>query len=308
MKKLADGDTIALVAPAFHAAPEIWDGAEAALRARGFQVKCFGREAVPEGRFAAPDAARAGFLQAAFEDRETAAILAVRGGCGCSRLLDHLDFARIAANPKPFVGYSDATVLLVALASRAAMPAFHGPMGVDLARDGAGLDGLLGVLTGADETLLLDPLPGTVLREGRAEGALFGGNLAVLVSMIGTPEFEMPEGAVLILEEVNEFGYRIDRALTHLKRAGIFARAGAVLVGKTSVTDVTEDGAMRDLIADYLADISGPVATDLDFGHQAPLLTLPHGHRLSLSVTREAIRLDFPGLWRAGTGRVLAAE
>src|SRR5204863_6618808 len=142
-----------------------------------------------------------------------------RGGYGAMRLLPHLDPELLRANPKPIVGFSDATALL-AFAARAGVAAVHGPVITQLARlpeeDRAGLFGLLerpgpGLLcSGLDA-----PVP------GRVQGPLVGGNLEVFSRLLGTPHLPDLVGAVLFFEDLGERPYRVDRLITHLDLAGV---------------------------------------------------------------------------------------
>ena len=310
MTPLRPGDSFGLVAPSFAADPSIWTGCRALLQARGFDVIFFGQEATPDGRQAASDGARAAHLHAAFADPRVAAVLSLRGGCGASRLLDRLDFKAIGAADKPFIGYSDATALHMALRSQAELVSFHGPMAGDLAdyADSDSRDALLDTLTGAHSGVSLTALPNHG-KPGRAEGLLVGGNLSVLTSLIGTPEFDIPNGAILLLEDVGEPDYRLDRALVQLARSGVLERCAAVLFGETTVAPGPVDIALPEIATPHLAAISGPVAFGLPVGHLRRNITLPLGTRVVLEVAEGTARLDWPDLWTgAAAGRRFAAE
>ncbi|MEM8957013.1 MAG: LD-carboxypeptidase [Pseudomonadota bacterium] len=310
MTPLRPGDSIGLVAPSFAADPSVWTECRALFQARGFDVIFFGYDAIPEGRMAAPDAIRAAHLQAAFADPRTAAVLCLRGGCGASRLLDRLDFDVIAASRKPFIGYSDATALHMALRSRAGLASFHGPMAGDLVGygDSESLDALLDTLTSAQSGMALTAQPDHA-RPGHAAGPLVGGNLSVLTSLIGTPEFDMPEGAILLLEDVGEPDYRLDRALVQLIRSGVLARCGGVLFGDTIVAPGPIDTSLPEIAAPYLTALEGPVAFGLPVGHLRRNITLPLGTHVALDVSPGVVRIDWPDLW-SGTApnRRFAAE
>lgn len=309
MRPLCPGESIGLVAPAFAAPPSVWTACRDLFRARGVDVIFFGATDAADGRHAAGDAARAAHLHAAFADPKVGAVLALRGGCGGSRLLDLLDFDAIARTPKPFVGYSDATALHMALRTRAGLASLHGPMAGDLVGhgDGPSLDALLDTLTGARCGVALAPSGPT--RDGAVEGPLVGGNLSVLVSLIGTPEFDIPEGAVLLLEDVGEPDYRIDRALVQLRRSGVLARCSAVLFGETELAPGPVETSIPAVTGPHLDAVSGPVAYGLPIGHLARNITVPLGTRVQVSVSPDKVRLDWPTLWsKAENPRRFAAE
>lgn len=309
MKKLSENSAIGLVAPAFAAEDAVWDECAKAFQHRGYAVKEFGRFEDPDGRFAGTDSARANHLQRAFADPEVAAIVAVRGGSGCSRMLDHLNFNRIAQTPKPFVGYSDITALLVALHSQVGLIGFHGPMAVDIhgKRSEYSIQGLLDVLEGRRSTWTFDE-DFRCARAGKVTGTIFGGNLSVFESLIGTPEFVMPSNAILLLEDLNEYDYRIDRALVHFRRAKVFDSCVAVLLGKSVLAgDDSEDGFME-LALQHLEQFPGPIAAGLPFGHTHRQATIPFGASVNLSVSGDAVRLDFAQIWDSALNSQIAAE
>ena len=310
MTPLRPGDSFGLVAPSFAADRHVWTECRALLQARGFDAIFFGHDAPPDGRMAATDATRAASLQAAFADPRVAAVLCLRGGGGASRLLDRLDFDAIAATPKPFVGYSDATALHMALRNRAGLVTFHGPMAGDLTgyRDGASLDALLDTLTDTRHGVSLPAQPGTD-KPGGAAGMLVGGNLSVLTSLIGTPEFDIPEGAILFLEDVGEPDYRLDRALVQLASSGILARCGALLFGETTVAPGPVETSLAEIARPHLSSCDGPVAFGLPAGHLRRNITLPFGTQVTLKIGDGTVRLDWPELWSGtASGQHIAAE
>jgi muramoyltetrapeptide carboxypeptidase len=162
----------------------------------------------------------------------------MRGGYGTPRLLDSIDFELLAANPKPFVGYSDITALHLAISRYAGFVTFHGPMlNADLLGTSnsplshhcsACCSGQQGRWQCAGAPAAY---PLTTIEPGIASGRLLGGNLSMIAAVMGTP-FELDaEGIILFIEDVNEPLYRIDRLLTHLRLAGKLAQVRGVLVG-----------------------------------------------------------------------------
>jgi muramoyltetrapeptide carboxypeptidase len=238
----------------------------------------------------------------------------VRGGYGSGRVADLLDYALIARNAKIFVGYSDITNLLMPMHGKAGLVTFHGPVGTDLAsrRSEASIACLFEVLGGVRRCHHLDPAQVDVLRPGTASGPLVGGNLSVLSTMVGAPGFRIPPGAIVFLEDVNEFMYQQDRCLVHLRRAGVFDSAAAVLIADTPVKDPGCDNSLglsyRDMVAGALRGFPGPVVCQVPCGHTDTQLTLPFGAHADLTAAPDGVRLEFtcpfdPGARNSGPPR-----
>ena len=246
-RPLVPGDRVAIVAPASPFDRDRLDQGVAEIERFGLTP------VVTEGVFArhgylAGDArSRAAALTDAWRDPSVAAVMGARGGYGSAQLLPFLDadIARDAA--KPFIGHSDLTALLVYLTTLCGTVCFHGPMVVNLSRGEAGYD------RDSFRRCLMTPAPVGELtadgldtfRAGEASGPLLGGTLTQLVASFGTPyAFAPPAGYVLLLDEVAERPYRIDRMLTQLTASGVLARAAAVVCGGVSRlrrTDGTTD-------------------------------------------------------------------
>ncbi|QIE56071.1 LD-carboxypeptidase [Pikeienuella piscinae] len=310
LRPLEAGDLIGLTSPSFRPDPSVWRGSRASIEAHGYGTAFFGEDEAPNGRYAGAPEMRAAHLMAAFEDTSVAAVICTRGGAGASDIIDHLDFDRIAANPKPFVGYSDATALLMALGGRAGTPVFHGPMAVDLAKgeDAAGAAELFAMLAGARDIVEMKSRGAAPNRPGVVAGRVVGGNLAVLESLIGTPEWDVPEGAILLLEDINEYGYRVERALGHLGRAGVLSRCAAVLFGRSVLADDPDPAAFVRRAAARMEGFAGPLAFDLPFGHAGRQATIPLGVDARLEVSADGARLTYEGIWRRAAAPRIAAE
>jgi muramoyltetrapeptide carboxypeptidase len=233
---------------------------------------------------AGADALRAADFTAAWIDPDVAAVWAVRGGYGSQRMLDHLDWTVLrAAGRKHLVGFSDLTALHHRLGRELGQVTIHAPgaAAVGQLRDGPTAEALRRLLHEA-------PAPGTLLAAGRmlvpgsAAGRLWGGNLSVLASDVGVEP--PPVGpSVLVLEEVGEPAYRVDRWLTQLRRAGWLDGVRGVLVG-----DV---GAGSAAMAERLDDLGIPVVVDGPFGHEDRNVALPLGADVRLEATATGGRL-----------------
>lgn len=227
---------------------------------------------------------------------EVRAILFTRGGYGVQRVTPRLDPAELAARPKIHCGFSDLTAL-AGLLGRCGLPFFHGPMvAADLARprDHLSASFFPAMLEGRGPRELWLP-ESDVLAPGTAEGPLVGGCLSLLAALVGAPEEPEYDGALLLLEDLNEEAYRIDRMLATLQRAGRFDRLKGILVG--GLRNITFGGAgdeerLRHLLVERLAGLGIPVAAGLPFGHALPNVTLPLGARATWNGSRKVLRFE----------------
>jgi muramoyltetrapeptide carboxypeptidase len=225
---------------------------------------------------AGADALRAADLAAAWTDPNVAAVWAARGGYGSQRILDLLDWAALrAAGPKHLVGFSDLTALHGRLGRELAQVTVHGPGAASVAqlRDPPTVESVRRMLLGFPSVDMV-LAEGRTLVPGDAEGRLRGGNLSLLVSDIGV-EPPPEDDTILLLEEVAEPAYRIDRYLTQLLRAGWLDRVRGVLVG-----DV---GAGWPAVADRLGERGVAVVVDAPVGHSDRNLALPLGADVRLA-------------------------
>lgn len=303
MRPLERGDTIGVVAPAFAADSSVYDVACDKLQNLGFGVKFFGIPSEPFGRMSAPDSVRAEALHKAFRDPTVGAILCGRGGYGSGRLADHLDTDLIAAHPKPFVGYSDITNLLVLLENEANLVGFHGPMLSDLASKGDewSWHNLLGILQGQITQYEMDSSNFTMLVPGCGQGRLVGGNISILCAMAGaglTP----PDGDVIVfLEDVGEFMFRLDRSLVQLSRLGLFERARGIMIADMQLKDRGDDNSLglslETVLGEHFGTLGIPVGIDLPCGHTHRQMTLPVGADCVLNLSQERCSIEFAGVW-----------
>jgi muramoyltetrapeptide carboxypeptidase len=244
----------------------------------------------PEGSpLAADDATRLQDLQTAFAEPRWRAVFCVRGGYGTTRLLRHIDWSALRRDPKPIVGYSDVTALLAAASKELGLVGFHGPMVATTAALDAGQacwEQQRALLFQCDRAVELplvpatDAAPSRSLVGGAAEGPLVGGNLSLVAALLGTPWQIDARGAILCLEDIGEPPYRIDRMLTQLRDAGVFAQAAAVALGDFRQPDlgpVAEHAPTVATLRERLGDLPIPVAMGLPFGHRKASWTLPIG-------------------------------
>lgn len=259
---------------------EDFDAGVAWLRER-YEVRCDADIFARQGYLAGGDARRARELRDAIADPDAAAILCARGGYGATRLLAQLDPEEVARNPKWLIGFSDVTALH-ALWARAGIASWHASMVLALGRADdeerrawvRALEGELPTLEGLE----------SIGRGGEARGPLIGGNLAVLTALLGTPHAPPIDGAVLLLEDVGERPYRVDRMLTSLRLAGWFERVAAVVVGEFVQCHEGEEGVtVEDVLRERLGDLEVPVLLGVPSGHGERNVALPLGRVASVS-------------------------
>ena len=294
--------TIALIAPAGPAELDV-EKAEQWVRNRGYNLRIFPGVFERDGYLAGSDDTRLNDLHAAFADPDIDAIFCLRGGYGTPRLLDRLDFDLLRDNPKPFVGYSDLTAVHLAISRYAGFVTFHGPMlNADLLGDKlqpteSSLFNMLRGQLGAG-SVLAHPVayPLTTIAPGIACGRLLGGNLSMIAAVMGTP-FEIDaDGIILLIEDVNEPIYRIDRLLTHLRLAGKLAQVAGVLVGDVAGVDKV---ALERLLKQTFEPLCIPVLSGWRSGHCDPNLTLPMGALVRLDAGEQRVVLEQDVVFKA---------
>ncbi|AHW20239.1 muramoyltetrapeptide carboxypeptidase [Salmonella enterica] len=229
-------------------------------------------------------------------------VMPVRGGYGASRLLDRIDWQSLASrqqrNPLLICGHSDFTAIQAGLLAQANVITFSGPMLA--ANFGAET---LNTFTEQHFWLALRKAQFTVEWQGdgpqcNAQGTLWGGNLAMLISLIGTPWMPTIDKGILVLEDVNEHPFRVERMLLQLEYAGILNRQSAIVLGSFSGAAPNEYDAGYSLESVYAflrSRLSVPLITGLDFGHEQRTVTLPIGANATLKNTRQGTQLTLSG-------------
>jgi muramoyltetrapeptide carboxypeptidase len=271
---------VGICAPSGWSKPDRLGAGIAVLQEAGLRVKVGRSIFARDGSAAGSAAERAADLNALIADPEVDLILAARGGFGASRLLPLLDLGPLRDRPKPIVGFSDITALHLAWA-RAGVGSVHGPM----AEDAAELPGLLERLRRVAGPVAqpTDAPALATLRPGRAEGVLVGGNLSLLAAACGTPWQLDARGAILLVEDLNEAPYRIDRMLTQMAQAGALRGIAGAVVGELVGCDPAEAGgplpSALEVFARRLADLGVPAFAGLAFGHGRRRLAIPLGVR-----------------------------
>ncbi|HXU74752.1 MAG TPA: LD-carboxypeptidase [Polyangia bacterium] len=282
--RLRAGARVAVVAPAGPVPRDTFAAGAAILGARYSLVhdeRVFARE----GYLAGGDDARAGELMRALGDPSVAALFCARGGYGLMRILPRLDAAAFARAPKLIVGFSDVTALHL-WAWRAGVTSLHAPVITQLGHLPA--DDAAALFDACESSAPPAPIAGLRVLDagpgGAVEGPLVGGNLEVLTRLVGTPWAPVLDGAVLLLEEIGERPYRIDRQLTQLRLAGVLDRLAGVVLGDF-VGCAEKDASPPDaeaVLAERLAGHGIPLLAGAPIGHAARNRAVPHGARVRL--------------------------
>ena len=309
--RLRPGDTVGLIEPAGFTDDEfdlqlVMDG----IRAMGLNPKPAPHLMARYGYLAGKDEARAADVNAMFADRDVRAIFAVRGGWGCARILPHLDWDVIRANPKLLTGFSDITALHMAIAARAGFTTIHGPnaasawgkLSLDSFRAVAFEGGTPTYQTpeGTEDRIVQRNGRIRTLRAGKANGRQLGGNLTVLTALMGTPYLPRFDGAILFLEDVDEAEYRIDRMLTQLALGGVLGRVAGVVFGFCS--DCRARGpsyggfTLSEVLKQHLEPLGVPAFQGALIGHIPNQFSIPLGVRAEIDAAAGTIRLLEPAV------------
>ena len=304
-QRLRKGDAVTVVAPARVGYERIeLEYAGDILRALGLEPRFGGNIGKRFGYLAGLDAERAHDINQAFADPAIKGVFAMRGGWGSGRLLPLLDYRAMTDNPKILLGYSDITALLLAAYRRSGLVGVHGPnilsdwnpFVVDLLQrllfEGEEIE----YRPQRPQTDSLATLEGRIqtLVPGSARGRLIGGNLTVLAALVGTPYLPQLDGCLLFLEDVHEPVYRIDRALTQLRLAGLLERANGIIFGAFRDIPLETgygDFALYEVLEQHCQAVGKPAFLGASFGHLAQNSPLPLGVEARMDAASGVIRL-----------------
>lgn len=276
---LAPGARVALVAPAGPLrGPDDLDCAIANVRDLGWEPVVSPHALARAGYFAGDDEARAADLNHALRDARIDGVWCLRGGYGAMRVLDRIDWGALRGRAKPILGYSDVTALHGAIARQAGIVSYHAPTARTPLSPFSRSSMERAVIRGEDSCGVA--ARARVLRPGRARGRLEGGNLAVFAALVGTPYLPPLAGAILVLEDVNEAVYRIDRMLAQLRLSGALHGVRGIVFGDcTDCPEAGDDGARTlDEVLLELADwLRVPCLAGVPIGHVREQWTVPLG-------------------------------
>jgi len=291
------GDLVSIVAPARWVDPEDIKNFLSLLEKEGLKTLT-GSIFTRHHQFAGEDKKRLDDLQQMLDHPDIKAIFCARGGYGTLRLLDKIDLKGFAEHPKWVVGFSDITALHAYLQMRIGVASIHAAMPYTF-KDVADFENpaarsLLSILKGEFPTYTVPSHP--LNRMGKSNGILLGGNLSVLYSLTGTP-FQFPtQGAILFLEDVDEYLYHIDRMMQNLKLAGMLENlAGLVVGGLTDMHDneVPFGKDAAEIIREAVEEFEFPVCLDFPAGHIRQNMAMVLGRDVSLEVTEQGSHLNY---------------
>ena len=235
------------------------------------------------GYLAGSDDERLEQLNHFLRSSEYDAFFFARGGYGAMRILDRVDYGAIRDNPRPIVGFSDVTALHQAMAIHAGVGGFHGPMlNLDFHNGlSAENEQWFWAMLAGEAPLVRSFAAHDVVRQGEAEGALFGGCLALTTSLAGTPYDFWIEDGIWFWEDVDEPVYRVDRMLTHLRLSGRMKKIRGVIIG--ALKNCGSEAEMRALLREFFQPFAIPVVQNLPFGHHGNNLLMPIGTRVRIN-------------------------
>jgi len=272
---LREGDKVGIAAPAGPFEVEKFERGLAVIGEMGFVPVVDDDVHKRDRHMAGRDKHRAKHLNSLFARDEIRAIICARGGFGCLRVLPYLDYDLISENPKMLIGFSDVTALLTILSQRCGLAGIHGPVVTSLGfTDDESKVRYKQVLCG-DGSVDIEPAKPVVINPGKASGILTGGNLATLCHLVGTEFAPDLSEKIVLLEDVNEAPYRIDRMLTQMRMAGCFDNAAGIVLG--SFEDCGEEKEIVEVFEDIFEGFHGPILGGFNIGHGSTNLAVPVG-------------------------------
>ena len=299
-KPLQKGDKVAIIAPASPSDKNLIDKCIASLNELGLKV-VIGESCLSEhGFLSGTDDIRANDINCMFADKNIKGIFALRGGYGCARLLDLIDFKLIKKNPKIFIGYSDITALHIAINQKSKLITYHGPMiSTELIK---GLDEYSAdyykkfIFEHEKIEDLLNPEGNSleIINNGIASGELIGGNLSLICSSLGTKYEINTKNKILFLEEVDEVPYKVDRMLTHLKQSGKLKEANGIILGAFTnciAPNNKKSLSLQEVFNEIILPLKKPTISNLACGHCLPTLTLPLGEKVLLDANNKKFKI-----------------
>jgi muramoyltetrapeptide carboxypeptidase len=297
---LKTDDVVCIVAPAGRVKEDALNVPIKILQGNGLKV-ILGKHVYSNSHtyLAATDEERLFDLQAAVDNPSVKAIFCARGGYGTTRILDRVNFDPLIQNPKWIVGFSDVTSLHLRL-SNLGYESIHGIMPVLFTKPNSAdsTESLINLLFGKPSDFSIEPSPFNKL--GKNRGELVGGNLSLIVDSIGTTSEPETNGKILVLEEIDEYRYKVDRMMTHLKRAGKLSSLSGLIVGH--MTGISDDDTFNDSVEEIIlgkvTEFDYPVIFGFPTGHDFPNLAWRSGARVELNATEHRVTLTYESTFR----------
>lgn len=283
---LGPGQEIGIIAPAGPVNPDTLSSGLEILADLGFKPILGSHLFNEQGYLAGSDISRLEDIHEMIRNSDIKAIFCARGGYGCTRLLDQLDYDLIRQNPKIIMGFSDITALLVSIWEKTGLITFHGPLVTSLNNDSINNVNHLMNLLGGKDSISIGMDSAGIYFNGEAEGILMGGNLSLIVHLIGTPYLPSLNGSILFIEEKGEAPYRLDRMLTHLRLSGIMKNIKGLIIG--SLLECGSNEEIEQVLNNCLSDMNIPIIYGGPFGHGDENIALPIGVKAKLD-TKEML-------------------
>lgn len=290
---LRRGDEVILVSPASHPKSDQWRQGVEVLESWGLKVRLAPKALSHYFGFGGSDEERLSDFQLALDDPKIKAIFPIRGGYGSSRILDQLNFDKFVQQPKWIIGFSDITAILNHVANLG-IASIHGPMPHNFCQVGGdeALENLRNLLFEGEIQIDIPSEPEN--RLGQAEAEIIGGNLSLIVHLLGSLSLPDFTGKILLLEDVGENLYHIDRMVLQLKRAGLLDHLAGLIVGGFS--DCKEAGlsvgkTVNQIILEHTTGSLYPIAFEFPSGHIAQNFPLVFGKKIKLLVNADNVQL-----------------
>ena len=304
-KRLKKGNVIGLVAPGYAFSPELLENSIQTVIGLGMEPYYTDRVLKRQGYLSNTDEERAADLMHMFSNPKVDAIFCIRGGYGCTRILDRLNYDVIAQNPKILIGYSDITALLQAFYIKTGLVGFHGAMGPE-PKSYAYKQMKMLLMKSAkskviknyefDQETLKDPVfERYTITPGKTSGKLVGGNLSLMAAMTGTMYDIDYTNCLVCIEDIGEAPYRIDRMLTQLLSTKTFKNAAGIIFGVCKGCDKKEGSesfTLKEVIMDRIAPMKIPAVYGMSFGHIEENFTFPVGIEASLDASECILKLN----------------
>ncbi len=303
-ERLKTGDVIGIISPA--SSPDDLSKINKGityLESLGYRVEVGKNVGQQEGYLAGSDTQRLSDLHDMFKNKNVKAIFTLRGGYGSTRLLDKIDYKLIRSNPKIFVGHSDINALQMAFLTKCGLVTFSGPMvAVDFQDEISPFtEELFWRMLTSNKKIgkLQNPRNEKffVLTKGKAQGKIVGGNLSLFTSLMGTEFFPQQQikGAILLLEDINEAPYRIDRMLNQLRLAKVFNMINGVILGDFincfETNPEKKSFTLNEVIFEYFKKLKVPVIYNVRHGHVKDNITFPFGIKCIINSGNSSIEL-----------------
>lgn len=310
--KLKTGDRVALISPSFKVTQQEIQFSMERMQALGLKPVVMPSAKEQDGCYAGTIESRVNELNNAFLDPNIKAIIAIRGGAGSFQLLDYINYENIIKNPKILMGYSDITALLLSIYHKTGLITFHGPMPSKIMPKFS-VNYLKKVLMTQEQVLfenektITDDLIQTenritTINPGNATGNLIGGNLTMLVNLLGSDYLPKKpidwKNYILFVEDVNEEIYKIDRMLSQLQKANILSNINGFVFGLCTEYNPGNMGSvsLEETLEKYFSHLKIPVFSGAMIGHSDKIFTVPVGILAEIDATQGSIKMLEPAV------------